>query len=62
MDAMRAKAIEMLIDGQEQGAIDFLRSNPEEVVEFCLSVQDRYAETDRTTPMILVARIIEKLL
>lgn len=50
------------LDGDTDAAIVFLRKNPLEIAEFCLLIRDTYADTDRATPFIKLARLIEKLL
>lgn len=45
-----------------ENVINFLKNNPEEIGEFCLQIRDIYGEKDRSTALILVAILIEKLL
>ena len=49
-------------DDNIEATTTFLRANRGEVAEFCLQVRDRYAESDRTTPFVELARLIETLL
>lgn len=49
-------------DYDTEAAATFLRANREDVGEFCLQVRDRYAERDRTTPFLELARLIQSLL
>ncbi|MFH1766901.1 MAG: hypothetical protein ABH826_02295 [Patescibacteria group bacterium] len=56
------EAVEQLVGKfNEAAAIKFLRSNKGDIPEFCLQVKDRYSENDSTTPILLLASIIEKL-
>ncbi|MBI2055932.1 MAG: hypothetical protein HYT37_00945 [Candidatus Sungbacteria bacterium] len=42
--------------------IIYLRAHKEDIGEFCLQLRDLYGEKDTSTPYLLIANILEKLL
>lgn len=56
------EALSRFLDGETDAAVTYLRQHREEVSEFCLRVREQYAETDRATPILELARLIEALL
>ncbi len=56
------EATRRFLDDDTEGAITFLRANREEVAEFCLQVRDAYSESDRATPFVRLAQLIDSLL
>jgi hypothetical protein len=63
IEARTQAAVETFIkSGDEKPAIAYLKQNPSEVSEFCILVKESYANTDSTTPILRLARLIEVLL
>lgn len=55
-------AVKSFIEGDYASVVTFLRSNPDEIGEFCLQVRDTFPENDRTTPFLLLSGLIKSLL
>lgn len=45
----------------DEEVMDYLRKHKEDIVEFCLQLRDKY-KADDVTPILLIAKIIEKSL
>jgi hypothetical protein len=41
--------------------IKYLRENRQEISEFCLQIKDAYKETDRGTPFLMIAGLINEI-
>ena len=55
-------AVELLQNNNIEEVINFLKEHKDEVGDFCLSVKDHYKEGDTTTPILILAQLIRKLL
>lgn len=55
-------AVNSFLQEKYDDVINFLRNNRGEIGEFCLQVKDSYGENDKSTPLLMMAVLIEKLL
>lgn len=55
-------AVNSFLQEKYDDVINFLKNNREEIGEFCLQVKDSYGENDKSTPLLMMAVLIEKLL
>ncbi len=56
------EAVSAFLEGDNDAAVSYLRSNRDEIGEFCLQVRDTYQEHDTNTAFLQLAQLIDSLL